>query len=244
MKHGELLKERLKAQDADGAVAAAKAAFADASAAEEDLAMVAGIVYEAGLSPAFEVLPRFCDRFPESLHIIRAYLANLLERMGDFDAASDEARRYLCLVRDSTAWPVLHETGLIETGVAGSFAVLTVAYRKIGARSYCLRVLDWALKQSMSEAGKNVVRQEAAAIHGELADPAAAEVNRRWEEFFAGKGPIPPDLWETAQKAAPGLSKRLELIEGNFKFNGDYRCDDAEILQQVYRMDDGAFLLK
>ncbi|MBI3548074.1 MAG: hypothetical protein HY078_03375 [Elusimicrobia bacterium] len=237
------IKACLASSDLEGAGVAAKEAFADPASQEDELAWIAGVVYEAGVASAYAVLPAFVERFPESIHIIRAYFANLLERMGEMDAATEEARLYVRLVSKTRAWGELAQTDMIEKGVAGSIAVMTTAYRKVGARTYCLRLLAWGGRQTFGGEQKEILVQEAAAVREELKNPANAALDTQWEAFFSKAGHLSPELFDACRNACPALAKRIELIEGNFQFNSAYSLGDDEYLQLVYQTGDGAFVL-
>src|SRR5437870_4333545 len=93
--------------DAVAAEGAARHAFNDPALDEEPLAWVAAMMYENSIRSAFDLLETFVDRFPESLHLGRIYLADALAQAGQFDTATDHARIYLRQAQEHGAFASL-----------------------------------------------------------------------------------------------------------------------------------------
>src|SRR5687767_6803614 len=94
-RHEKAIRDALKGQDMDGAAAAVEAAYADEKAGEELLAWAAGVAYENMLTSALGVIPEFLARFPNSMHMIRVYYADLCASQDHFDSATTHARLYI-----------------------------------------------------------------------------------------------------------------------------------------------------
>ena len=237
---------RAALEKADGAAceAAARDAFHDQTAGEDDLAWVAAMMYENEVHLAFDLLQTFVDRFPESLHLGRVYLADLLAQASHFDEATDQARFYLRLARDGGALPALAESPIIQDGVSRAVLLLTAAYTELGARSYSTRVLTWASRFALAPNWIEPIRLERQRLMSELKDPANRELDSTWERFFAS-GTDADALGQSCLKRGFQLmAKRLDLLEGNFRFNPRFKAGDDEMLMLVHASDASEYVLQ
>src|SRR5262245_34943665 len=136
----QLIRAALRKADAAACEAAAREAFDDQTVGEDGLAWVAAMMFENDIRPAFDLLETFVERFPESLHLGRVYLADLSAQAGRFDQATDQARVYLRQARDRNVLPTLADRPIVQDGVSRAGLLLTAAYTELGARSYSTRV--------------------------------------------------------------------------------------------------------
>ncbi|MBL8521532.1 MAG: hypothetical protein JNK75_12820 [Betaproteobacteria bacterium] len=238
------LEAALRAGDAEAAESAARAAFADPAAGEDDLAPIAGLIFESGFHPAFDLVEGFVERFPDSVHGIRAYLADLHAQSGNFDRATVEARIYLRLVRDRGLLPKLDAVRIVQAAASRAFLLLTAAYTELGARSYSARVLDLAQKFALDPEWRETLVAERSRLADELADPAVRAADVRWEAFFAGGRQSGSLIEECLGRGYPAMAQRLDLIEAQFRFDPAFRCGGPEILQLVRAAAPGSLVLR
>jgi hypothetical protein len=215
----------------------ARQAFADPMADEGNLAWVAAVADEKGIPTASEFLKTFVTRFPASLHLPRIYLADSLARDGRFDETTEHARRYLRLARDAKVFENLSNTRILRHGVSHAFLLLTAAYTELGARSYSEGILKHALTFELLPDFVAKIQQELARLAVEMRDPANKATNERWNGFFAS-GSGADSLYETCTSAGfPIMAKRVDLLDGNFRFNPKFEVGEAEmyLLAEVTR---------
>jgi hypothetical protein len=222
----------------------ARQAFADSSADEGNLAWVAAVAEENGVPSALEFLGSFVNRYPASLHLPRIYLADNLARAGRFDEATEHARRYLRLAKDSGVFEKLGTTRILRHGVSHGFLLLTAAYTEIGARSYSEGVLKHALHYDLVPDFAKMIQQELARLATEMRDPSNAPTNERWNGFFTNGGGA-DGLYEMCKgKGFPILAKRVDLLEGNFRYNAQFRVGEAEMYLLVNVTSENANILE
>ena len=218
----------------------AQEAFSDPDAKEHDLAWVAAAAHEKDLASNIKLLETFISRFPASLHLPRIYFASHLARQSRFDEATEHARRYLRFARDAGVFATLGSARILREGVSQAFLLLTAAYTELGARSYSERVLKHALDFDL-------VPRLAAGIEGELSRlatevqlPPNKAANDRWNAFLE-TGAGADTLYKTCMdRGFPILAKRVDLLEGNFRFNAAFKVREAEMYMIEHAMADNA----
>lgn len=207
----------------------ARQAFADSKVDEHVLAWCAASIYERQVESAFDLLGEFVNRYPHSLHLPRVYLADILSRNSHFDQASAHARHYLRLARDAGLLPDLLDKRIAREGVSRSFLLLTSAYTTLGARSYSQRVLEQSQQYALVDRWKSIVEQELEQLTKELESPDLAALNKIWQDFFATGQGADFLFKKCSDEGFPIMAKRLDLLEGNFKFNPTFQVDDEEL---------------
>jgi len=207
----------------------ARQAFADPAADEGNLAWVAAVAEEKGVPSASEFLDSFVRLFPASLHLPRVYRADNLARAGRFDEATDQARRYLRLAKDAGILEKLTNTRILRHGVSHSFLLLTAAYTELGARSYSEGVLKHALLFDLVPEFKQQIQHELTRLAAEMREPSHKAANEKWNAFFAS-GSGADGLYELCtSKGFPIMAKRVDLLDGNFRFNPKFKVGEAEL---------------
>lgn len=206
----------------------ARQAFADPAADEGNLAWVAAVAEEKGVPSAGELLEAFVNRYPASLHLPRIYLADNLARAGRFDEATEHARRYLRLAKDADVFAKLGNTRILRHGVSHAFLLLTAAYTELGARSYSEGVLKQALLFDLDPDFARKIQQELARLAMEKRDPSNKATNEKWNAFFSN-GSGADGLYEACtSKGFPILAKRVDLLDGHFRFNAQFKVGESE----------------
>jgi hypothetical protein len=221
----------------------AREAFDDPTADEGNLAWVAAVADEKGVPSAAELLELFVSRYPASLHLPRIYLADSLVRAGRFDAGSEHARRYLRLAKDAKIFATLGSTRILRHGVSHAFLLLTAAYTELGARSYSEGILRHALQFDLVPEFVASIQQELARLAKEVRDPANKATNEKWNAFFAS-GNGADALYETCtSRGFPILAKRVDLLDGNFRFNPQFKVGETELYLLAEVTNDNANIL-
>ena len=221
----------------------ARQAFADSAADEGNLAWVAAVAEEKGVPSASEFLELFVNRYPASLHLPRIYLADNLARAGRFDEATENARRYLRLAKDAGVFENLGNTRILRHGVSHAFLLLTAAYTELGARSYSEGVLRHALQFNLVPDFVQKIQQELARLAKEMRDPSNKATNERWNAFFAS-GSGADGLYEACtSRGFPILAKRVDLLDGHFRFNSQFKVGEAELYLLVEVTNENANIL-
>jgi hypothetical protein len=191
------------------------------------------MMYENDIRAGFDLLEAFVERFPESLHLCRVYLADVFAQVGQFDHATEQARIYLRQARDRGVFPALADNRLAQAGVSRALLLLTAAYTELGARSYSARVLRWAAQFGVAPDWIDSLRDERLRLLGELKDRVNAKLDAKWEEFFASGRHVDDLCKLCADRGFPLMAQRLALLEANFRFNLAFTVGEPEILQLV-----------
>jgi hypothetical protein len=238
------IRDSLDEGDKGSAEIAARAAFRDRSANESLLGWIAASIYEGDVQPAFDLLEVFVSRFPNSLHLPRVYLSDILARAHRFDQATDHARVYLRHAQEIGALAILGEHRFVQQGVSRAFMLVTAAYTELGARSYSKRILAYARQFAIAENWIEVFTLEQLRLDDELKAPDNKIVDEKWERFFASGNGIETLYTICAQRKFPLMAKRLELIEKNYRVNPNYKMGWQEILLLVLVSRDNRCTLK
>ena len=237
------INEALKSNQPGEVEKLARQAFDDPAADEGNLAWVAAVADEKGVPSASEFLELFVSRYPASLHLPRIYLADSLVRAGRFDEGSEHARRYLRLAKDSKIFEKLGSTRILRHGVSHAFLLLTAAYTELGARSYSEGVLKHALHFDLVPDFVDKIRQELGRLAVEMRDPSNKATNEKWNAFFAS-GTGADALYEACtSRGFPILAKRVDLLDGNFRFNPKFEVGETELYLLVNVTNENANIL-
>jgi hypothetical protein len=244
----ESYEDRIRAALAENrqskAASIAREAFANDKEEEHVLAWVASSVYEREISSAFDLLEEFMVRFPNSLHLPRVYLADILSRASRFDQASDLSRYYLRLAHESGVLPELASKRIIQEGVSRSFLLLTSAYTTLGARSYSRRVLQFGLGFGLAERWRGVIENELHQLGNELQQAEFADEDSKWECFFGTGAGLDGLYKKCIDGGFPLMARRIDLLEGNFRFNASFVVDTSETLLLAVEVEDNGFMLR
>ena len=218
-------------------------AFEDPTTDENTLEWIAGNVFERNVRNAFGVIPKFVDRFPDSLGLPRIFLAQLCENEQP-DDCTELARYYLRAAKNRDLFDKLGDMNVIRAGVSRAFLLVPAAYKSVGALTYSIRVLSLGLKLKIQDDLRRLFQEDIDKLSNELRQSAAVQsVNNQWETFFStGRGAN--DLYERCKKFGfENLAKRIDLIEGQFRFNSLFKVTDDELFLLVHQTSDGAFIL-
>ncbi len=243
----ESYEERIRGALAEGlprkAASIARKAFTNKKTEEHVLAWIASSMYEREISSAFDLLEIFVDRFPNSLHLPRVYLADILCRASRFDHATDLARYYLRLAKDSDVFPTLSTKRILQEGVSRSFLLLTSAYTTLGARSYSKRLLQYGLSYELADRWKEIIKNELLQLDSEVKQIQHADFDKKWELFF-NSGAGANELYQKCNdEGFPRMAKRVDLLETNFRFNSSFKANTDEVLLLVIETPSKEFLL-
>lgn len=209
---------------------------------EGEIAWAFGYCFEKGFLSAFEAIPDFVIKYPNSLYPVMILYSDILVRRGLFDQASAESRVYLRKTLDSGLIEDLSGKPVIADGVSRAFLLLTSVYVEVGARSYAKRVLCNAKKYHLPEFWLELYKQNIDRLDFELNDEKNAILNDSWERFFAG-GQDADFVYAILQKNGfKLLAKRIDLIESNFKYNKNWKCDESEQLKLVVQDQSGTIM--
>lgn len=207
----------------------AREAFADPVVDEGGLAWVTSVTAERGVPSAGEFLETFVSRHPASLHLPRVYLADNLASAGRFDEATEHARRYLRLAKDAGVFENLANTRILRHGVSHAFLLMTAAYTELGARSYSEGILKHALGFNLVPDFAQKIQQELERLAGEMRDPSNKATNEKWNAFFTN-GSGADGLYEACtSRGFPILAKRVDLLDGHFRFDSQFKVGEAEL---------------
>ncbi len=218
-------------------------AFDDYADDETFCAWCAGVAHGTDLGESDVILARFLERFPLSIYPVQVDWAERQVRRDLFDDATNEARAYLNRVHEQGISIISHEHEAVRDGCSRAFLLLTAAYTEVGARSYSARVLEFAMLLQMEPFWQHRFRAEHRRLTEELQIPHNRRPDEEWEAFFQ-HGKAPEKVIRRCDKfLMPVLSKRIETIAALQREDPNYRIDDTEILQMLYRTDNGKFLL-
>lgn len=241
--HEKNIRKALKHGDANMAASAIESAFADDKAGEEVLAWAAGVAYENQLTPVLGVLPEFLSRFPNSMHMIRVYYADLCAAQEHYDTATTHARLYIRMAKEAKVLGKLSVNELIQEAVGRAFLLATSAYTELGARSYSRRLLEFALTHDVHASWHEAYRGESERLSGELSEPEAKAADERWERFYKGGMGASELANECDKKGYPDMALRVELIGAKFAFDSSWRPGTEELLMAVGKDEKGAAVL-
>jgi len=237
------IKQATESGRADEIEGIAREAFGDASLEEGLLAWIAAVTYEKGVRAAPDFLELFVKRYPTSLHLPRVYLSNLFARARRYDDTTEHARRYLRQAKDAGVLVNLGSARILREGVSRTFLLLTAVYTELGARSYSERVLTHALEFELVPNMVESIKQELSRLTVEERDPANKAASEKWNAFLANGNGADTLHKLCMERSSPILAKRVDLLEGNFRFNRQFQISEAEMFMLVDMTADGANVL-
>lgn len=181
----------------------------------------------------------FLQSFPASVMPVKVEYAMFLANANQPDPATQMAREYLRLIKDKgSLGPRLADFPNIRLGTSKAFLVLTAAYTHMGARSYSTRILRYACQFPLDPAYLSLCRAELARLTKELQDEDMQMLDKRWELFFQS-GQDAGVLYQLcSDRKCELLATRVDLIEGNFRFNSGFRVDEDEMFMLVTEVKD------
>jgi len=186
---------------------------------------------EFQMASAGKYMDYFLKEYPRATMPVRVEYARFLASTKEEDAATAIVREYLRDIRDRGWLEKLNDTHFSRLGAGQAYLLLTSIYTILGARSYSKRVCEHALKFPFLSTHLARYNEEIKTLNTELADSENAEKDRIWEEFFLGQGSqhlVTLQQWCHAKEAST-LARRLELIDGLFRFNPSFKVDEKEI---------------
>lgn len=248
--HGRTKEEhfsRIKGLHGEGNIAmlssALLEAFEDHHENEDFRAWCAGFAYESECDSAATLQDKFISQHPLSLYPIKADRATLLIQAGKIDLASNEARSYLAVLHEHQMKDAMQQSELIADGVSRAFLLLSAVYTEIAARSYSIRLFNYALGLPLQDYWKERFEQEKAQLAQELESEGLKAADDKWEQFFES-GNSGQDLMIACEaKGFPILKKRVELLTEMFQEKPHLELDEEEIFQLIYQTEQGAFVL-
>lgn len=236
-----VIKQALASGNVSDVVNGLETSLANDEVGEHELAWALGVVFENNFFEAFRFIPAYLEKYPQSLHPVRIFYADLLVRQGQLDLAADEARFYLRFLLDSKLIDDLQGKPILQDGVARAWLILSAVYTEVGARSYSKRVVETGLKYSLPSPWVETFNEELSQLNGELQSREMKALDEKWERFFASS-----DGWEDLdsccqEKKFSLLKKRIELLKDSSKFNPSFNFND-EMLKIVTQIN-SAFAL-
>lgn len=218
-------------------------AFEDYHSEEDFTAWCTSVAYGSELPSAETLLARFIETFPLSLHPVQVDWADYLIWQGQIDEGSNEARAYLNRVYSAGLENYFEQYDLLRDGCSRAFLILTAVYTEAGARSYSSRIIQNAMLLDLEPFWQQRFQGEIHRLDKERSAGTNAKLDEMWERFFR-RGEGAPKLLEVcAQCRLPVLGRRVETLAGMMEEDSDYRPGDEEIIQVLYRTEQGAFVL-
>lgn len=236
------IQELIEKKDLTQLARVAKSAFKDLKDNERTLSWIAGIVFESGALEGFDLIADFVQRFPTSLHPIRAYYADLWASQDKYDQASHEARIYLRLLTDEGKLERLKDD-IDSAGAARAFLLLTAVHTEVGARNYSQRVLKKALNLELPKKWNMFITREIQTLKKELLKAEAKAMDKKWEAFYQQASHAKELIQYCKQKKFPLLVKRLEILTQQIKAGSSLHKSDNEYLLVTYSSPDGTTVL-
>lgn len=194
-----------------------------------------------------ELFNWFMEKYPFSLSPVRVEFAANMAAQEKYDLATHIAHGYLHDVKRMGGLRMLDRVAIVRRGVGDAFLILTAAYTYPGARSYSLRVLEHASRLPLLPGILAQYQKEMANLHDELKDERNQKIDAVWERFYSGQGAdVARKLMEWCDKNKyPLMAQRIELIDGQFRFDRNFRADENEIYAAVVRIGkDGPYMLR
>lgn len=214
-----------------------KKAYEKEGITSEVVSKLALLIASAGL-PYFSFLELFLRENPYKIHPAQVSLAAHYANQGQFDQATFEARSFLAKVHTAQLIQGLQEKPNLRHNVGRAYLLLTAAYTELGARSYSCRVLERGLALAISDEMRGHLEREIETLRKELAEPAHLQLDAKWEAFFTSGAHASELLDLCEQKKLPILAKRVDLLEGHFRFNSGLKIDEGEMLKEVHHFND------
>lgn len=214
---------------------------------ENLLGFICGVIFENQMYDLKDLFFKFRDKYPFSIHPVRVFISELLTRVKRFDDATTESRFYLraTLENKQLENPV---NEIVKSFIGRAFYLTTCVYTEVGARSYSKNVINYA-NSIISEKWHNehwtkVYADEIITLDKELQDTNNKTIDDKWNDFFK-TGANADELYKLCIKNDfKDLARRVDLLEGNFRFNPEFKVDISEIFMLIYGGEKEGFLLK
>ena len=217
-------------------------AVEDYAGEEEFSAWCSSVAHGMEVENAANLLAKFVERFPLSLHPVQVDLAERLLQSGYLDHGANEARAYLSRVFQQGMPEYMGRFDLVRDGCARSLLMLTSVYTELGARNYSRRVLEFGLMMPLEQYWTSRFQAEHVRLGEELRREDARRFDRQWERFFH-ENEGAPALAELCEKHnAPILAQRVRVL-GDLRQAKPEPLGDEEFLQMLYQTDQGAWVL-
>ncbi len=184
--------------------------------------------------PYINFLEAFCDENAETPHGAEIKLADYYAGLDKLDETTARARRFISKFRGTETEKNLSEHPVLVTMFARCYLLMTAAYTRLGARNYSKRILNKALTLQLPKAFEDRIRKEVQTLDTELKIESNLALDTKWEAFFTN-GFNYSELHEICKASQyPQLAKRIELIEGHFKFDSNFKVDETEMLMDIF----------
>lgn len=200
------------------------------SAIMSDLALA---VANHGL-PYIAFLEAFCDENAETPHGAEIKLADFYAGLDKLDETTARARRFVSKFRGTDSEKNLSKHPTLLTMFARCYLLMTAAYTRLGARSYSKRLLSKAISLGLPQAFEDRMKNEIQLLDSELKTDKNLALDKKWEEFYQ-TGTNYSELYELCKaQQYPQMAKRIELIEGQFRFDSNFKVEESEMLMDIF----------
>jgi hypothetical protein len=233
----------MERQDLSALSEAVDQAFEDYHDDESFAAWCASVAHGHSVENAPVMLARFMETFPLSLFPSQVDWAEHLVSRGQVDDASNEARAYLNRVHANGFQNTVESNDLVRDACSRAFLLLTAVYSEAGARSYSRRVVEHAMLLDLEPFWQQRFAHELRRLADEATDPQLAHLDALWESFFQRGESLGVLLDLCAQCRLPILARRLETLARSFAEQPGWKPGQDEMLQLLYRTDQGVFVL-
>ncbi|MBD3420209.1 MAG: hypothetical protein GF398_08855 [Chitinivibrionales bacterium] len=215
----ESLKRKIDRRDPHAAVYAHEL-FDNNKAHENVLVWICGCIFERRVIEAYDLLLRFLDVFPDSLHPVRVMVADVWGLAGNVDSTTEEARTYLrCVKNAGLLNQKMTAHKYVGLGASKAFRIMPSVYIDAGARSYAVRVLKYALQLPLVDEYRHMIEQEIEIVSRERDRAPNRARDDQWEAFFAS-GNYARELHDYClHQGYKKLALRVGILEGYFHFN-------------------------
>jgi len=184
--------------------------------------------------PYIHFLEAFCDENSETPHGAEIKIADFYAGLDKLDETTARARRFVSKFRGTEMEQRLVEHPILLTMFARCYLLMTAAYTRLGARSYSTRILNKALSLHLPKTFEDRIKNEIYTLATELKNEKNRELDKKWEDFYSS-GAHFYELYELCKTTKyPQMAKRIELIDGHFKFDSNFKVDDSEILMDIF----------
>lgn len=184
--------------------------------------------------PYISFLEAFCDENAETPHGAEIKLADFYAGLDKLDETTSRARRFVSKFRGTEVEKNISAHPVLLTMFARCYLLMTAAYTRLGSRSYSQRLLTKAIQMGLPKAFEDRMNSEILTLNNELKIETNLSLDKKWEEFYA-TGANYDELHELCIRSQYlQMAKRIELLEGKFRFNVDFKIDDSEVLMDIF----------
>jgi hypothetical protein len=186
-------------------------------------------------SPREKLYELFLSLNPQLIHPAQISLAACRANVRDEDTATELARDYVRKFLTSSSALNLSKDSFLAHVLGRGFLLMTSIYTVIGARSYSLRILQKALELQISDSMRAHIQNEISTLNLELGmgNPGISPYDQKWEAFFTNGSHYEELARLCTNAGARRLARRLELLEGNFRFQAGFKVLPDEMFQQI-----------